>query len=130
MGARKQQNVAVDGAYAIDDAVGPCAHLVRCLPAGAPVAEQIPIRAFLQDLDSAAAFILAIVPLDQIRIGLGLLAEACELACPDGALQRTGEYLCKAQPAQPGPECPGIGFAPLGQRQIGSPGMLAGLPTV
>src|SRR5882724_5599518 len=124
MGARKHQDVALDGAYTIDNTVGSRAHLVRGLPSGAAVPEQIPIRALLQDLDRAPAFILAIVPFDQIRIGFGLLAETSQLASPDGALQRAGEDLCKAQPAQPRPERPGIGFAALGQRQIGSPGML------
>src|SRR6266404_6728648 len=124
MGARKHQDVTLDGPYTIDDTVGARAHLVRGLASGTAVAEQIPIRALLQDLDSAAAFILAIVPFDQIRIGFGLLADTSQLASPDGALQRAGEDLCKAQPAQPRPERPGIGFAALGQRQIGSPGML------
>src|ERR1700730_5407973 len=125
MRAGEHQDVTPDRADPVDDAVGPCSSLVRSLPTGAAVAEQKPIRTFPQDLDSPAAFILAIVPLDQLRIGFGLLAETCQLARPDGALQRAGEDLGKAQPAQPRPERPGIGFATFGQRQIGSAGMLA-----
>src|ERR1700730_9199187 len=51
MGARKHQDVALNGAYTIDNTVGPRAHLVRRLPSGAAVPEQCPIRALLQDLD-------------------------------------------------------------------------------
>src|ERR1700730_13757279 len=50
MGARKHQDVALNGAYTMDYTVGPRAHLVRRLPSGAAVPEQCPIRALLQDL--------------------------------------------------------------------------------
>jgi hypothetical protein len=70
MSARKHQDVALDGAYTIDNTVGPRAHLVRSLPSGAAVAEQMPLRELLQDLGGGPAFIFAIWLITQIRIGL------------------------------------------------------------
>src|SRR3984893_2112037 len=55
MRAGEHQDVTLDRAYPVDDAVGPRAHLVRRLPSGAAVPEQCPIRALLQDLDRAPA---------------------------------------------------------------------------
>src|SRR5229473_4428211 len=115
MGARKHQDIAADGAHAADDAIGPCADLVRSFPTRATVAEQLPIRALPEDLGGAAAFILAIVPFRQIRIELGLAAETRQLTGPDRALQGAREYLGKGQSAQPLPEGPGVAFAALGQ---------------
>src|SRR6266851_1892937 len=125
MGARKYQDIAADGAHAADDAIGPCPDLVRSFPARATVAEQLPVRALREDLGGAAAFILAIVPLRQIRIEFGYGSEPRKLASLDRALQGAGEDLGKGQPAQPLPEGPGVVFSALGQGQIGSAGMLA-----
>src|SRR5262249_38952054 len=80
VGARKQQHITACRAYTADDAVGPCADLVRGFPARAAVAEQLPIRPPLEDLGGAPAFILTIVPFGQILILLGYRAEPCQLA--------------------------------------------------
>src|SRR6516164_5203075 len=85
MRTRKQQNVAVDGAHAADDALG------RRLAARAAVAEQPPIGVLLEYLRGAPALVVAVVPFHQIRIEFRPVAKTRQLAGPDGALQPLGK---------------------------------------
>ncbi len=48
----------------------------------AAVAEQVPVRPLLADLRRRQAFVPAVVPLEQVRVELGLLPEPGELAGP------------------------------------------------
>src|SRR6516164_1398629 len=71
MPARKNQHVAFDCAHSAHNAVGPRANLARRLSSWAAVTEELPVRTLCMDFSRAAAFILAIVPLDQVGIDLG-----------------------------------------------------------
>jgi len=53
----------------------------------AAVAEQVPVRAFGKDVSRVAAFVLAVVPFDQVTINLGYGSEPSELARPHAATQ-------------------------------------------
>src|SRR5208283_1351114 len=124
MPVRKNQHVAPDGAQPLDDAVGPRADLFRRFSPGAAVAEQLPVRALGVNVRGAEAFILAVIPLDQVGIDFGRGAKAGQFAGADRALQGTGEHLGKAEAAQPPAKGASIPFAALGQWQIGPAGVL------
>jgi hypothetical protein len=62
MSARKHQHRAFDRAQPANDAVGSGGDLADRFAPRATVAEQVPVRAFRQDLGRVAALIEAIVP--------------------------------------------------------------------
>src|SRR5271169_1393213 len=126
MPARKNQHVTFDRTHPAHDAVGPRANLARRLSSGTAVTEELPVRALCMDFSRSAAFILAIVPLDQVGIDLGRTAKPGQLAGSSRALQGTGEDSGKSQSAQPLAEGAGIAFAAFGQGQVGPAGMLPG----
>jgi hypothetical protein len=116
---------------------GDCAHAAHytisssCDPlwrftARTAIAEQLPVGAFLQDVNRQAAFVLTVVPFDENAIDLGHRSEAGQLTCPPGTLQGTGEYLreCQSPKTLPQPLC--IALPALGKRQIGVACVLAG----
>src|SRR6516164_1675544 len=126
MPARKNQHVAFDRTHPAHDAVGPRANLARRLSSGTAVTEELPVRTLHTGFSRAAAFILAIVPLDQVGIDLGYTAKSGQLAGASRALQGTGEDLGKSQSTQPLAEGAGITFAAFGQGQVGPAGVLPG----
>src|SRR6516165_1019307 len=71
MPARKNQNVTFDRTHPAHDAVGSRADLARRLSSGTAITEELPVRTLCMDFRRAAAFILAIVPLDQVEIDFG-----------------------------------------------------------
>ena len=86
--AGKEEDVSVKRANPFDDAIGAPRDLVGHLAGGAPVAEQLTVWAIGQDLARRAAFVLAVVPLDQIRIDLAACAKTCQLTRSQGPLKR------------------------------------------
>src|SRR5438132_7824783 len=82
MRARKYRNIAVERAYSLNDAVGPCSHLLRSFASWAAVAEQEPARSLRQDVGGAAALVLAVIPFGEIGVGFGKTAEPGQLGGP------------------------------------------------
>ena len=76
MPARKNQDVAFDHAHAIHCLICPGSNLVRRFPARTAVAEQLPLWTHGMNFRRPEAFILAVVPFDQIAIDFGYSAEA------------------------------------------------------
>jgi len=98
---REEQNVAGDPAHSLHYAVFPRSNVFWRFAPWAAVAEQVPVRAFGKDVSRVAAFVLAVVPFDQVTINLGYGSEPSELARPHAATQGTGKYLRKCHPVQP-----------------------------
>jgi hypothetical protein len=86
MSARKQQHIAMDSAQAAHNAIRPGGYLLRRFTSRATVAEKLPFWTLCADLGPAAAFVFAIVPLDQVTIDFGNGAESGQLTSPNGAL--------------------------------------------
>src|SRR5580704_640120 len=126
MPARKHEHITLDAAQASDDAVGARSDLVRRLASRTAVAEQLPVRMFRMNIDRPPAFILAIIPFDQIGVDFRHAAEAGQLARPLRTLQRAGKHLDESQPAQPLAESAGVALSTVGQWKVGPTGMLAG----
>ena len=76
----KEQNVPGDFPHSAYDAVRARADLLGCLASRATVREQVPPRALRPNVDTTAAFILAIIPLDEVRIYIGDGAKPSQFA--------------------------------------------------
>ena len=92
---------------------------------GTTIAEQLPIGALFENVGGGSAFVLAVVPFDELRNHFGHSAEASQLAGSQRALQRAGKHLRENQFFESIAQTAGIALAILGQRQIGQSGMLA-----
>ena len=125
MPARKQQNVARDVANAFHDAIGLSADLIRCFSSRTTVAKQLPARTLFLDLPCATSLVLAIIPFQQIAVGLRFTSKPSQLASPDGALQRAREHFFESEVPQPPAQTLRIQFAALSERQICEASMLA-----
>src|SRR4029078_10679336 len=85
----KQQHVSFpDCSHPPNHPVGPLSNLVRGLPVGAAVAEQMPVRTLSVDFRAGATFVSAIVPFAQVGIDLGCRTERRQLARSDSPLYR------------------------------------------
>ena len=83
---RKYQDVAPDGANALDYPVGPRPRLVRSFASRSAVAEQEPTRSFGEDIGGTAALVLAIIPFGQVEIDFRQTAEPRQVGGPPRAL--------------------------------------------
>src|SRR5271156_6629065 len=110
--ARKYQDVAPDGANALDCPVGPRPCLVRVFASRSAVAEQKPARALGVYVGGAAALILPVVPFGEVRIGFRQTAEPGQLGGPPRALRRAAEHLDETRSVQPLPEGARLLLAP------------------
>ena len=84
----KSSTSPVDGAHARDHAIRARADLLRRLAARTAVAEELPVRALRVDLGRGAPLVVAVVPLDEVGVDVGAVAEARQLAGSARALQR------------------------------------------
>jgi hypothetical protein len=84
----------------------------------------LPIGPLGDDLSRSAPLVLAVVPLDQIRIDLRNVSIAGERAGPERALQGAAKDLSKLQLSEPLSEVTRGPFSALSQGQIRPPGML------
>ena len=75
MSAGKNQHIAFDGAHATDNTIGSGANLLRRFSVGTTVTEQLPVGSYRMNFRGSNAFIIAVVPLDQIGIDFGCSAE-------------------------------------------------------
>jgi hypothetical protein len=101
MPACENQYVSWSRTQSANDAVRTGADLLRRFAFRAAVAEQVPVRALRADFGAPAAFIFAIVLLDEVTVDLCHGAKTCQFACLTCTLQWTGEYLCESQPLEP-----------------------------
>jgi RNA polymerase sigma-70 factor, ECF subfamily len=110
----------------------PVEHRVRArgglpyrLPADDAVPPQVPARPGRPDLLRGHALVTAVVPLEQIGIGLDV-GQARQLRRPHGAAQRAGERGHHMAAGQHRAQRPAGRHARVGQRKIGAAAVLAG----
>ena len=115
-----------DGADAAHDAVGAGGDLLGRFAAGAAVAKQLPIGILLMDFGGAEAFVLAVVPFDEIGIDDGDRFEAADFASICGADEGAGENFDEFERLEGRAEFAGVLLATLGEVQVGEAGVLAG----
>src|SRR5262249_7732207 len=93
--AREEQKVALNRADSLQEAVGSGAHLPRGFTPGATVAKKPPVGPLRMNLNAAAAFVLTIVPFEQVRFDLGQSSKTSQFAGPGRALQGAGQNFRK-----------------------------------
>jgi hypothetical protein len=94
--------------------------------AGTTVAKDIPIRSLFANVRRASSFIVAIVPLGQIRIDFNVRIRRNQGACPLGSKTRATEDADEFGATQALIELTRLFFAMFGQRNIGSTSVLVG----
>jgi hypothetical protein len=118
MAAGKKQDIAAGSAKATHHSVRPRANLIRRFPSRAAVTKKLPARALGKNLGRTAAFIITVIPFEQVAIDFSPSAEAGQLAGTRCTLQGTGENLGESETLQPLSEPAGIALAALSQRQV------------
>src|SRR5262249_46179635 len=111
----EKQNVSRHGAHAVHHAVCAGSNLLRGFAARTAVAEQLPSRTFGADLRRTAAFVFAVVPLDEVVVDFNHRSEAGQFTCAPGALQGTRPYSGELDSTKPLTKFSGIALAALGQ---------------
>jgi len=84
--ARKQQHITLGPPHATHYAIRPGGYLRRGFASRTTVPEEVPTRALAKDLGRPPAFIVSVVPLDQVAIDFGSSAETRKIASANSAL--------------------------------------------
>jgi hypothetical protein len=112
----RKQDVTFHRLYLSKYAVGSRTDLSGRFSPRAPITKEEPLGPLGVDLDAAAALILTVVQLKQVRFNLGKPSKTSQFASPNRALQPAGQSFCKSKPSQPVPEAASVALAALGQR--------------
>src|SRR5208283_6214690 len=104
MGAGEDQDIARERPKLPDNTVCPRADLPGGFTSRAAVAKELPARPFGLNLGEAVAFVIAVIPLDQIPFDLGHLPESSQLTGPGHALERAAQNGRERKPFQPLPQ--------------------------
>ena len=123
--ARKNQNIPLRRAHALNHTVSSCANLAGRFTSRATIAEDLPVGALGVDLRGPETLVFAIIPFHKIVVDLRLAAEAGQFAGPSRALQRTCEYARELTSPKLFPDLTCGALAMVGEREIGQPGVLA-----
>ena len=78
------------------------------------------------DFGGAEAFVVAVVPFDEVGVDDGGRFEATELASVRGADERAGEDFGELETLESAGQLAGVLLASLGEGQVGEAGVLAG----
>jgi len=108
-----------------DQPIGAIRHLRGRLTARAPVVKEIPVRSRGENVHGALSFIVAIVPLGQIRFNLRSGSQPRELARLLRALPRAGEHPAKRNGREPTPKRPRLILAARSQGNVRPTGVPA-----
>ncbi len=126
MGAGENQDISRERPCLPDDPVGPLADLPAGFTSRATVAKELPARPFGLNLGEAAALVIAVIPLDEIRLNAGHLSKTGQFAGSRRTLEWAAQNGRERKPFQPLSQAKGIALAALCQRQVGKPSVLPG----
>ncbi len=115
----EERNIAASVRCPFDHSVRTLADLLNGLAIGYTVVPKVPVRVSLPDLGSGKAFIIAVVPLDEVGLDLSLSSVSGKAAGFFRALQRTGEHKSKRALFQPLFDSQRLSFTVWRQRDIG-----------
>src|SRR5205823_4426830 len=126
VGAREEQHVLIVSPHPEDHTISAGADVLDALSARTAIAEELPVRTLLAYLRRAQAFVLAIVPLDQVGIDHGHAAKAGQLAGAGRALQGARPDMVEVLTLEALAEAAGVFFAARRQWQVGQARVLPG----
>jgi len=119
MAAGENEHISIRGPQPDQHAIGTGANLRGRFAAGTAVAKQLPVGSFPLNFHRPAAFVFAVVPFHEIRVGFRALAETSEVAASRGALQRACEHFGEGPAEESAAQLACLLFAVLSKRQIG-----------
>src|ERR1017187_8394506 len=122
MGMGEEPDIAIDGQYASDHSGGAGGHLGSGFAVGYAVRPQGPCGAFGLDLGRGAPFIIAVIPLAEVRVDQGVLVPG-EAAGFAGALERGDQNESERASLQAGAQGGGLGAAGRGEGNVGEAGV-------
>jgi hypothetical protein len=125
MSAGKNQDFALQRPKPRYDPIGALGDLQDGLAAGAPVAEELPLRALSMDLCECPPFVMTVIPLDQVPVERCEAAKAGEFTGSERPPERTREHVIELQVFESGAERASLFLAMGCERKIGKPGVLA-----
>src|SRR6516165_4827798 len=118
---REQSDVALKCAHLVNDPIRAGANLLRSLATRASIAEYQPVWRELSDLTGRQSLVCAVVPLHQVVIDNGLIAEPGELAGFPRPLHWTDQNKRECHLAQLGAHSLSEAAAVVGQRNVRRP---------
>jgi hypothetical protein len=122
---RKERDVAAQQLKPGNEAVRAVGYLGRCFTVWTAVPKYIPIRAALANIHRALSFIVAVIPLGQVRFDLRLLVQSHQRAGLPGALPRAGQHRRKPDLMERWFELTRLVFTMRGQGKLRATGVLA-----
>jgi len=125
MPAGKEEYGAVDGARPVQDVVRSRSDVIHRLSPRRSVTEDIPAGTSRQDVFGGQAFIVAVIPFDQVAIDFRPLSETGQFACVASALQGAGKDAREFQSFEPFSQAARVTFAPLCEWQVSEPCVLS-----
>src|ERR1700722_4229559 len=123
---REKRHVAVQRAKTRDEPIGAVRHLLGLFAIRTAVPKHIPTRSFLANVAGEPAFIVAIVPLSQVRFNLHCRTQRGQLTGSPCTLQRTGEHTSKPDMPEPWDELACFVLTARGQGKVGPTSVLTG----
>lgn len=121
----EKQAVSALCAKPIDNAIGTCAHRVKCFTAGASVIEKTPAGALDLDIGGTSTLVVTVVPFHQIVVLLDASVRHRQFGSAPCALQRTGEDAIETECGKARLELARLLLSSLGQWKIGATGVLS-----
>jgi hypothetical protein len=125
MSAGKNQDIPLERPKPRHDLIGPLGDLQDGLAAGAPVAEELPLRALSMDICKCPPFVMAVIPLDQLPVERCEAGKAGELTGSERPPERTREHVIELQVFESGAERASLLLTVRRECKIGKPGVLA-----
>ena len=126
MTVRKEGDISVQRPESGQETVGAFGNLPGSFPARTPIAKEIPVRAPFANIHGTQSFVVAVIPLREVRVDLGDSAESGQLTSPPRSLSRAGQHLSKLDVPEARSKLLRPLLAALGQWNVCATGMLAG----
>ena len=126
MAMREERDVSVQLPKTGNESVRAVGNLRWCFTIWTAVAEEVPVRSRLANVRGALSFVVAVVPLHQVRFEFNCLTQAGQLTRSPRALSGAGQHAGERNlPQTPAKFLRRI-FSARGQRNVGAAGVLAG----
>jgi hypothetical protein len=122
--AREKQDVALERPKPRHDPIDPLGDLQDGLAAGTPVAEELPLRALSMDFNACPAFVMTIIPFEQLPVERCQSGKAGEVTGSQRPPERTREHVIESQTFESGTERASLFLTPGRERKIGPPRVL------
>jgi hypothetical protein len=126
LAVREERDVSVYGAKMCDEPIGTVGNLRGHFTMRTAVPKDIPAQSLLANVDGALSFVIAIVPLCQVRLDLGRRPQPGQFTRASRALPRAGQHTGKLDVPKAFSKRARLVLAARGQWNVRAAGVLAG----